>query len=699
MTKVLCIFGCVLMLSCCKFIPKFFLPALPSQSINVKATSSEELTHLAQALPEQFVSIGIKDKKGGFKHLIGGVLIYPGVVLTSMQHASSYYEKLYSFNLQDYKGNLWIAFYPKQSNGSPSYVLIKVDKIKHRSNPQAKMFNYISLVFFTPNPQIDNITPTPLATTKDIAFIDDIFNDHLYLVGAVGYPKKYLNQNQSDLYRCPILTYSQLTSVDVDISQRDSWWIDDLSEAFPGKLKNHRMLTQFQQLLENPQHKFTIPLGIKNDLTVSLLFMLLRNSGDIITRYSPIHSKPTPAPLQCAEHLGYPVLWSSSATKHQEKKLLAVTWLSLYVGGDITDLHLPPPILPESKAFSAIHHDIIYNHKWMKKTIESYYKKEVLGVFDDFLDQVFKSTEHQEFLVSFVKYEQNTGYFNHFCHGALIEKNVVVTAAHCLDDYYKNNSKKSDGFVLLKDKNGIYHRPIIDIKIYPEYKREFNSLSEFFAAKRVDIGLVFFEESPITEKFDRLDWTKNPLKTISSKKQEITIWSLAKHDRELRSKGFSEYRWLSYSPIFSIEDFLEKRLKDWSRYSVDKKNSIKKIATQFTEKEIVQSEFKQRLFDYFSSKYMFFPLLSICADEHFICLYFDQGANRLDRHSPICGGSSGSPVFVKNSDNTQSLVGILVANAHFSNAQTCKDSNSILNLAPFRTWINHAIASYSAKTH
>ena len=373
------------------------------------------------SLPENLVSVGIlTGPKNTFKHLVGGFLIHPGVVLTSsfkhsaLHNLQEYFEQFISLNPEHLKEKLYILFRGNHKVPQSEFLTKINDIVLYPTKRSRAKYNSFALLFFETSPKLSRIKPLPLATTKDLKSFEEARGDHMWTVGIRGYTGEVPYIQESGKVGCP-LKHAQLGKMVFSKTPTDYHWISNIIHVFPGRI---------QPLLINALYQKAKPIGDSNteteavDLDKGLTSEPFQEMLDYMFTEVFCHRSDSfctePLPLdhannlqfQCPEHMGYPILWRSPS---KEWKALGMSWVTAYPFVEPSPEQPPETIAP--KLMISAHFDLIYAHSWIRSTIRKYAKKhstssftldeEILEIKLDHSieDKLQDNTQYFEFLV------------------------------------------------------------------------------------------------------------------------------------------------------------------------------------------------------------------------------------------------------------------------------------------------------------
>ena len=701
-------------------------------------------------LPENFVSVGIKTPNGSYRHLVGGFLIHPGVVVTSW-HYSQYYYLLkksgllninhgtedYSYSLDQpiREKKLYVVFHLQ--NKEKKSIAFKVRKVVgHPSGTSLPTHHTIELLFFEPDERISHILPLPLVTTKDVKNFHDLVDDDLlWAVGVRNHPisPPYRHPQNPKKIICPIGSTSRLGKVSVPYTPADYEWMSYLFNIFPGNLKPYLSYS-------SPPTPSSL---LQQEASLSFI-QTCSNIGFFCTQFQvPRIRTNNDLSFQCTEHIGYPVLWKSPSGT---LKVLGVTTLSPFqkVRRRSDTVAWPQPLRSQ-------HFNLMSAHEWIDATLRSYAQEDshqfavnegILDTWDQSLKKVLEEgrKHHLDFIANIVtrpneisnkskiklisqcnqsenpvdskKEEKRCSDFFDFvlrnfnCRGTLIGKGVVLTAGHCL--MLSHQDPTLPFYVVFKVKDQEYSAKINQIKILPEYlefsQKENKNMLDYQGG---DLGLAFYDHTQNLPEIKPASLELDPIKEKQKLDQAVNakskLFLSARHRvrpvensqfLDYQGSQFLDYRWIPLDFGRSFSEFLSKKVGN-ILFNEAKKKKIFSEIEKISQEPVIESNIMEKLknfwndtsnFDSFRAKHFYF----FCsADNVWICAWGRKELTILERHSVACLGDSGSPILWEDASKKPMILGVLAHGSSTSESGVygCSHFFSYNRLSPYRDWI------------
>ena len=729
----------------------FFHPiglASPQTTLHFAQINEKNLEE--QPLPENFVSVGIKIPNGSYRHLVGGFLIHPGVVVTSWHHSEYYYlskksgllninhgteDYSYSLDRSIRERKLYVVFHLQ--NKEKKSIAFKVRKVVgHPSGTSTPTHHTIELLFFEPDERISHVLPLPLATTKDVKnFHDLVDDDFLWAVGVRDHPISPPHRHPQNPKKiiCPTKSKSRLGKVSVPYTPADYEWMSYLFNIFPGNLRPYLAYS-------SPPTPSSL---LQQEANLSFI-QTCSHIGFFCTQFQtpriPINKYLS---FQCTEHIGYPVLWRSPSGT---LKALGITTLSPYqkVRKRSDTVAWPQPLRSQ-------HFNLMSAHEWIDAMLRSYAQEDldqftvnegILDTWDQSLKKVLEEgrKHHLDFIANIVtrpneisqqtriklinqcmerkksldikKLEKTCSDFvqrvirNFNCRGTLIGKGVVLTAGHCL--MLSHQDPILPLYVVFKIKDQEYSTKIKQVKLLPEYlefsQRENKNILDYQGG---DLGLAFYDHTQDLPEIKpaslELDPSKERQKLDKAINTKSKLFLSARH--RIRSiegsefldgqdSEFLEYRWIPLDFGRRFSDFLSKKVSNILSSEVKKKKIFSEIE-KISQEPIIESKIIGRLKDFWSetSNFILFYITHFyffcSADNVWVCAWADKELTMLERHSVACAGDSGSPVLWKDASQKPIILGVAAhaSSTSESGVYGCSHFFSYNRLSPYRDWI------------
>ena len=639
---------------------------LASLGVGGEARSFELLgsSLITQSLP----SISEKLPDGSLKHRVGGVLIYPGVVLSTFYHQDYMAKKLDHYRVSE--EDLFLVF----SLDGGTQEKIKIDSIVFHPGASLEArgnngYNEIALIFFTPTLSLRGVKPFALMNEEESdAFFKQEKLSELWAIGARSYLDSELEQYKKrvnpymkwpDFFRaaesspasflCPKGTESGLGIVDLKMSAHESDYLYNIAATDPD------LLAKLSVNLEAASQEPVSVMAKMSEAFGCSPFLCARSRDP----YKPraIMSLDS-LRYFCSDHFGYPLLWLEDPL---EPKIVGLSSSIRFNGILSVDLFFDPQIMAT---------DTLRFAPWIKRQIRAYKKSQghradersLKKVFGDELEasmsDVFsKSQSESEHVVRLI-YNYDTEQFR--CMGTLIDQGVVLTAGHCLDRARHRTEvsdaeeeegdlyvifKKGDKKIKIKSYRNIMHFQPPGIRKYfskESYSGSIDPFSDF-----TDLGLVFFEPSAEVQGI-------KPVALASG--EDGVFLDYAFHTPHALLRGFTDHgisgpddeeaHFRSVS-LHNISSSMGWFLRGWAEMGV--KRFLNVIIPHF---EAVVGEFDQgKITEGFlvgKEHHEISPALSWCLrNNKNVCTTMDSRESSVAKAHYMCPGGSGSGVFMK----------------------------------------------------
>ena len=597
-------------------------------------------------LPDNFVSIHIKDVENKTTyHHVGGIMIHPGVILTSWGRAwgvgygldevghgldGKYQLIKVKRGYRVYSENeLEIVFHLKQGGKADKKVHFEVKKIINHASyfDNDPIFQTIALLFFEPNESIAHISSLPL----EYQLILDI--RELY---SQKTDEKSSKENIS-LFYC---THSA-----------------------------------------NQAYFCTEPRAADNS-RLSIAY-------------------------QCPQHIGYPVMWQpkpgvlkvlglTSSSPFMQKMY------SHFSAEMKKEYHIDKKELAHS--LLSLQYNLIDSHRWIKASLIDYWHSQknttqpfkldqaVMDGWDFSLDQQKNAFKGYPFMVVLgYKLDDNDGPVLS-CRGVIIHKGVILTAAHCLEHYISVEDASKPPLYASFHSGGKEHFFTIDkVRVFPEYVSALTAENK--PHYQHDLALIFYRHHeelpevaplPLNRQLDLYSNLKPP-------GQFLMISSHATAGFSYTRKRDKRYSQVSIEVINTEEDYIDYL---YSVYPL-----LKLRGEQILLK--TQESLKENLMSYDLSFYLkkikkhkeWRERYNGTKGYRSIITLPDHAAPFIERNSVSCHGDSGSPV-IYNLKGTLSLVGInsqVMTSGIFKLLYHGAAASLSVPIKPYLHWISETI--------
>ena len=692
-------------------------------SSGAKASSFNKTIEEGQ-LPPSFVSISEKLPSGKFKHRMGGVLIYPGVILTSTHHMDHLKETFPEYQIKE--KNLYVSI----STGSKKAVASKVLYIyRHgifqtQDSPTNDLSKDVTLVFFSTTSETEQINPVPIVTARERdLFMKQTSPPLLRAVGAYSYDPKELKslKNLLDPHKlswgeyykaskkhlklslCPKSTKTFIGKAHMRMSPSESSFLSQTILARPGQSylseEAETKLSAYSEIMRWNQRSCGMPF--------------------CASPYSDYSKNQDTIKYFCSDHFGYPLLWKTPAGEY---KIVSLASSTNFDGIFPLDLHTFPEIIgPDIAQYVPWTKEII--SRFLKVTKDDYIKNQ--PPVDDFFKSTLletmtkalkKSPLHPEFIVNIKAHLSSERSFS--CKGTFISKGVILTAAHCLDFSHARKiwgdkiDKEPKIKVFFRKKSKILELNATQISTYRKprklrteyiYGKNGEVLVKEFGEQGTDMALIFFEtpdDFPNIKPADlatRKDW-----KLFLTDPKGSAMWGITTH-------GLSAEQ-------LKIEDGFHFRMIPLDHYSLGRywyQRIMKEIHPERLHSFIIPRYEKitglkfdtQKIIQKFQSPHYhkFKFSLNLCMKKKSICTEINLSEGFLERSHYTCGGASGSPILIRNSAHEAwKAVGVLNSSANLGGANVngcgfAAESTNI-TLQHYQDWIHKTIKEHRKST-
>ena len=703
-------------------------------------------------LPENFVSVGMKLPRGSYRHLVGGFLIHPGVVLSSWHYAHEYYfdggatpplfdskSSLHSSFQEAHQNQGLYVVFEKRKDEETKPIAFRVRKvIEHPSNygitinGVRKKHQTIVLLFFEPTEEIFHIKPLPLVTSEDMKNLDEVTGQDLLGVGVVGYenskPPDYPHPLKWDLRqknrrsfdgsqlpeiverkksKCPPKSYTKLARMSFSKTPEEYHWMHSLIKAFPGRLRpliHYKNMSKIMVEGETVQDWVDYQVSHRNCSETQNLFC----------------TEPPPDPLQkndlqfqCTEHNGYPVLWKTPSGTEKVLGVTAMTPFHLMTRTHDADNTNEDELIWSSGPPRSAHYALILAHPWIKHTIRSYgaqnpsrftIREDILSTWDDFSERSLEKakSQHQDFIVSLPKKDQNTGEYRRGCVGAVIRLGVVLTAAHCVYSA-RHGSLRTLG-VAFRKKDKEYIVPAQKIEMLPSYLKTLKNKEDLNSDESGwvhDLALVFYEHNkdlpsislPSLE-LNKIQYERKISQVVAGKTVLVSPSQIPNREYLLeKPKLFRYYNWHRLQAAHNISGIIDEKTQRFFPTKKKKKEIISEVEN-LSKESINEQEIPVRLKKIWND-----PdgndHIRACEMEGWLCAWVPQDAHLLEKASVSCAGNSGSPLLWKDKNDQFAVLGVHAASSTQDGPyglEDCEPLRVFSSLSFNRNWIMDTLA-------
>ena len=703
-------------------------------------------------LPENFVSVGMKLPRGSYRHLVGGFLIHPGVVLSSWHYAHEYYfdggatpplfdskSSLHSsFQEAHQNQNLYVVF-ERRKDDEVKPIAFRIRKVvEHPSNYGTftngvpNKYQTIVLLFFEPTENISHIKPLLLITSEDMTNMNEVAGQDLLGVGVVGYksskPPDYPHPLKWDLRgknlksfdgrpvpefiqrkksKCPPKSYTKLARMSFSKTPEEYHWMHSLIKAFPGRLRpliHYKNMSKIMVEGETVQDWVDYQVSHRNCSETQNLFC----------------TEPPPAPLQkndlqfqCTEHNGYPVLWKTPSGTEKVLGVTVMTPFHLMARTYDADNTNEDELIWSSGPPRSAHYTLILAHPWIKHTIRSYsaenpsrftIREDILSTWDDFSERALEKakSQHQDFIVSLLVKDQDTGEYRRGCVGTVIRLGVVLTAAHCV--YSRNDTLRTLGVAFRKEDTE-YIVPAQKIEVLPSYFESRKNRKDLKPGDHRewvhDLALVFYEHredltsiSLPSLELNKIQYEQKISQVVSGKTVLFSPTQIPNREYLVEEPSlFRYYRWSRFQIARDISHIITKKTQRFFSTEKKKEEIISEVEN-LSEESLDEQELPRKLKALWNDPEGYDDF-KVCEMEGWLCAGVSQNTHLLEKASVSCAGDSGSPLLWEDKDGTFTVLGVH-ANSSGEDGpyglEDCNSTRSFSNLFFHRDWILDTLA-------
>ena len=681
----------------------------PQNLANSAVSASRHVSFNEEEVSKSLVTIGYYDEQGGFRDFAGGVLIYSGVVLTSLANSFKHYKELnFSSSLEVTEEDLYVRPFKahKEDSISSRSVPVRVEKIIPSPDigriPDATI-SILTLLFISPTSYIADFPYLPLTTTEDLAHLDDLKGAHLWGVGVRGFSQAEPPR------RCPAETHTQFGILKLHRTPREIKWMKMLFLAFPGRIVSSIHYDVKEWIIFRPAPEVVLYDSLK-----------VCNASRLCMIAPPTSLIKDALQFQCAEHSGYPLLWRIHSG---ELRVFAILLKSLsdywfyYDRQNPDEVFMPPSLWAEKHL--GLYYDLIYAHRWIQEELTKLFgkniktEKKIINHLDQWPNNVDwdnRSGFNADTSVAYLLFQKNGDKIRRFCSASIWRRGVIVTAAHCLKYFIAQDNATLYAALLSEGKEMLF--PVRSWVLHPSYLELLDKTTGMSKgpdlAKGADLALIFFDGAPpISEVVEIRDLDD----LVNESNGEGELWLLTGHHRypvEITTKSdpnsykyiYNKNTWVNAIYFNDLDEYLEKNIQEIQE-SEDVSESIISEVEYITQEPIIWENL-QGSFDDLVKKYsreVLFPALGLryCERSDAFCVWAKNSAHRLEKYKFMCSKYSGSPVYYAYNDSKEKAqIGIIIGGMSDDpgGPTHCLKRSLVLKLSSYSDWMNETAEKY-----
>ena len=700
-------------------------PALSEESLEIiKGISPVK----GGALPESYVSIAVKLPDGSFHHLMGGFLLHPGVVLTTLSTAIYRYH-VHQLGLDEnfVQGEFYVIFSLPGKRGKVEQVPIPVkEAVSNIPLGGRSLFGRdpsLSVLFFETTDKIKHIKPIPLANTGDLEDVYKASGDDLWVVGVKGYEGEFPLKNKKGHNICPDPTYTKVGAVNLSATPEEYMLVNQMISLDPGAATpflTENLVTKGSDgnLTFTPPASDPTPEQRKNIREHHISRSC--NSDILCTEPSSPFKASLDIQFQCAEHVGYPALWRSPSG----------IWKIL--GSTITTHYLWSPDLEENpgKSFkdffkwydtkaltpdffkTSKHYDLVFSHSTLIHALNYYnasnkdpnfnFDEEIISSWDLSLENALIFNKHFNFMVNISakithKDEDKSAYLT-LCRGSVISDGVILTTANCLLsdasvilNRVKEEERKNftvETVALFRDEEDT--QKVVEIPpqftyVHEQYQKAIKNKDT--SAPLPDLGLFFYD--PSQEDLPSIPSIALPSHEISDKKP---LYSLSSHALDGMNESrvwphvYRNYRWIEHRLQVSARDEIKRKMQYFFNSGKRQEKKVSEWLENITGKKADIWDLRKQLVE---KPNPYLELIDECAESPvYVCTTInEEKLNRVERMRGVCEGDMGAPLMQEDKNKNVYLVGVVTGLRDRTFAKPCSSEAVSIKTAPFVNWI------------